>query len=133
MTNILSTDSQTGFDIYKMLIWLYFYVTVCATTEQLKRSPRDLIGQNRLRNNLSIFLDRESNQSIKQQTDTPSIERQLAQRFIESYNKGQMDMKQAQSFLKTMHTARRPHGKRRNGRRGFFMKRRQNYWKAMLQ
>ena len=114
-----------------MFISLYFYITVSATTEQLKRSPRDLIGQNRLRNNLSFFLYRENNQSKRKQTGTPSIEKQLAHRLIESYDKGTTGVEQAEAFLKTILKARRPQNKRRNGRRGVFMKRRRNRWNSI--
>ena len=106
-----------------MLVWFLLASTVCATMDKQERSPRDLIGQNRLRNNLSIF--QENNQ------DTPSIESQLAQRVIKSYNQGKTSVKQAQSFVKTMKAARRTHGNRRPGRRGLFMKRRRNHWNSM--
>ena len=110
-----------------MLVSIFLFATVCATTDQLERVRRDSIGQNRLRNNLSLFLDRH-NQVIPDQSDTLSMEKQLAQRLIQSYNKGETGVKQVQSFLQMMHTARKPNGNRRvrNGRLGSLMSRLRN-------
>ena len=104
-----------------MLVWVFLSVAACATTDQpFDRSQRDNIGQNRLRNNLSLFKKRLRYQRMKEEE---SIESQIARRLIKPYN-GKTDVEEAKLFLKTMSTARRSHANRRqNRRREAFMSR----------